>query len=79
MIIKKIITKLMGDVFKRIERVEYPSTGAVVDRILPMTSDVPEEVITVKEPRSLNRVNHIPYDEIHNQEYLQYQQALMGL
>lgn len=79
MITKKIITVLLQGVFKRVERIEYPSTGAVVDRILPIAGDVPEDVITVKEPKSLNRVNHIPYEGIHNQEYLQYQQALMGL
>jgi nucleoside-diphosphate-sugar epimerase len=74
-----ITRKLINGAFKRIERIIYPSTGAVVERILPLNHDVPEEVIVIREPKVLRLDSHIPYEGIHNQEYLQYQQALMGL
>jgi hypothetical protein len=67
-----ITRKLINGIWKRIERITYPSTGAIVDRILPMDSNIAEEVIVVKEPTNLNIHSHIQCEPIHNQEYLQY-------
>lgn len=67
-----ITRKLINGVWKRIQRITYKSTGEIIDRILPIDSDIPENVIVVREPTLLKIDSHIPYDGVHNQEYMQY-------
>lgn len=77
-----ITRKLINGVWKRIQRINYKSTGEIIDRILPIDSDIPESVIVVREPTLLSVESHIPCEPIHNQEYLQYYEHLsrtMGL
>ena len=77
-----ITKKLINGVWKRIQRITYKSTGEIIDRILPIDSDIPEDVIVVKEPTNLSVDSHIPYEGLHNQEFMQYYDHLgrsMGL
>lgn len=67
-----ITMKLINGVFKRIQTIVYPSQGTVVNRILPINSDVPEEVIVVREPVIEVKQAHFPSEEIHNMEFAMY-------
>lgn len=67
-----ITRKLINGVWKRIQRITYKSTGEIIDRILPIDSDIPESVIVVKEPTNLKMDSHIPHDEIQNMEFMLY-------
>ena len=75
MLSAKIISetvKRFNGVAKKVQMLMYPSTGAVVQRVLPIDSNIPEMVTVIREPRYIKMKTHIPSDEIHNQEYLAY-------
>jgi len=71
-----ITVKLIMGVLKRVERIVYPSTGAITERIMPMNSNVPEEVVVVQSPTKELKPGHIV-----NMEYglYAYHQNTMGL
>ena len=71
-----ITVKLIMGVLKRVERIVYPSTGAITERIMPMNSNVPEEVVVVQPPTKELKSGHIV-----NMEYglYAYYQNTIGL
>jgi len=71
-----ISVKLIMGVFKRVERIVYPTTGAITERIMPMNSNVPEEVVVIQHPRKPH-ADHIVNMEY--EQYAQYHQNTMGL
>ena len=76
-----ISVKLIMGVFKSVERIVYPSTpvstGSVVERIMPMNSNIPEEIVVIQEAQRKDyKAGHIV-----NMEHMQYEhyQNTMGL
>jgi len=61
-----ISVKLIMGVFKRVERIVYPTTGAITERIMPMNSNVPEDVVVIQHPKKQHT------EHIVNMEYEQY-------
>lgn len=62
-----ITRKLINGVWKRIQTIVYKTHK--VERVLPLTSDIPEEVSVVQHAQP---EEGIPYNHMENQEYAQY-------
>ena len=75
-----ISVKLIMGVLKRVERIVYPSTPvsteSIVERIMPMNSNIPEEIVVIQEPKRVYKSGHIV-----NMEHMQYEhyQNTIGL
>lgn len=71
-----ISVKLVMGVLKRVERIVYPTTGAITERIMPMNSNIPEEVVVIQPPTRELKPGHIV-----NMEYslYAYHQNTIGL
>lgn len=75
-----ISVKLIQGVFKRVERIVYPSTPvsteSIVERIMPMNSNIPEEIVVIQASKMNYKAGHIV-----NMEHMQYEhlQNTIGL
>jgi hypothetical protein len=63
--------KIIDGVAKRIARLSY-SNGTTVERVYPMTSDIPEDVKVIGKAPNTPVYNPHVTDHIVNQEYMQY-------
>lgn len=66
--------KIINGIAKRVGQIRY-SNGSVVERVYPMTSDIPEDVkvlVPSAKAKVTKHFNPHTHDHIVNQEYMQY-------